>query len=265
MQDILIGCHINSSVGDMNTDIINMVKSHKFKIIQVFINKNSHLLKKSLNIPLVVHASYTINIAKNWDEYSPHVSQFIDEVINAEKIGAFCIVVHLGKQLELDHTNAINNMYSLLLYVHNKTKHCGIKILIETSSGQGTEMCSNINDLAYFFRKFTTNNKIHERFGICLDTCHIFAAGYDIRNAKSVESFMRLFDDLIGITNIKLLHFNDSHSSLGEHKDRHANIGDGKIGFNGMFCIYKIFKKLRVPIIIETPDSVRDFKKFRKL
>lgn len=204
----------------------------------------------SSSISIVLHASYNINLSSNWDENSWWIVNIINEINYASEIGAYCIVVHFGKKKELSLATAYNNMYSALLYVCNKTKDTNVKIALETTSGQGSEMCSKIEDLAYFYKKF--NNP---RIKICIDTCHIFQAGYDIRNKQSIKLYMDTFNELIGINNIILVHLNDSKLDIGCLKDRHANIGKGYIGLSGILEIARFCVKKNIPMILETPNK----------
>lgn len=247
------------------------VKEKNGKIIQLFVNVSSDTARtyytelnkylKQNNMKCVVHASYTINCAQKWDFYSWWIKQFTIEIELANVLGAFGIVVHLGKQLDLTFEEAINNMYTSLLYVHNQTKqYKDVKILIETSTGQGSEICYKLENLSHLFRKFSThkNKNISDRFGLCVDTCHIFAAGYDIRNISNIKMFIDQFDELIGLSNIKLLHLNDSKKDLGSKVDRHATIGYGFIGKESLKLIASMFEKMSVPIILETPYEHRN-------
>jgi deoxyribonuclease-4 len=244
----LIGSHID--------DIENI--PNKSNIVQLF-KDNKILDKTNKNIVKnkVIHASYIINLANNWDEYSWWIDLFINEILYAAEIDAMYIVVHLGKQLKLSKKEALNNMFTSLLYVHDETKKKAnnVKILLETSSGQGSETCFLLEDLAYFYKKISThkNTQFKNRFGICLDTCHVFAAGYDITSSKNIKYFLNKFNKIIGIDHIKLVHLNDSKNSLGSMIDRHANIGTGHIGKKSLLCITKFFIKKNIPIILETP------------
>jgi deoxyribonuclease-4 len=261
----MFGVHIDSDPTKIGTEI---EKYHNMgcKVIQLFVDpfykrKIEYELFKTYadinKMNIVVHISYVINSAQEWNYHSWWIKQFIMEIESAEKMDAFSVVVHLGKQLDISREEAINNMFTSLLYVHDQTKSTKVKILIETSSGQGSEMCYRLNDFAHFFRKFANHrsNEIRERFGICLDTCHIFAAGYDIRTTDVIKSFFNSFEEMIGIKHIKLIHLNDSKKDLGSNVDRHHNIGRGFIGKNGLKSIIKIFGHLGVPIILETPDE----------
>jgi deoxyribonuclease-4 len=252
----LIGIHI---IDDNFIEELLKAINKNVSIIQLFINnmssRNIIIIKNILdkhNILSVVHASYTINLAQNWNNYSWWIKQFINEIILASKLGSKYIVVHLGKQLKLTMSEALNNMYTTLLYVFSETKQYNVKILIETSTGQGTELCYGLEEFANFFKKLKSEN-FKNRFGICLDTCHIFAAGYNIKGSKNIKLFLDKFDKLIGIEHIKLVHLNDSKNDLNSKLDRHENLSKGFIGKKSLIQISKFFGLLQVPIILETP------------
>ena len=218
----MYGIHIDSTPKTLNTEI---KKYKNLKCIQLFVNidnkykifyNNFKNITFKYNIQLIIHASYTINIAQIWNEYSWWINKLILEINIAYNIGAKFIVLHLGKSLDIDITVALNNMYSFLLYIANKIKHIPIKILLETSSGQGSEMCIKLEDLSKFINKLINhkNKNISDKFGICVDTCHIFSAGYDINTKQSVSIYLKKFDELIGIKNIKLFHLNNTKTKL---------------------------------------------------
>jgi len=254
----LIGIHIDSTPNSL-IDQIKYYHNKNCNTLQLFVSTNKkhkefyEPIKKlinKLNIILSVHISYTINIASDPNIYSWGIMQFIEEIQIASIIGAYAVVVHLGKQLDMSKEVALNNMFINLLKVLEATKNLDIKILIETSTGQGTEMCYDLNEFALFFKKIKNN-----RIGICLDTCHIFNAGYDIRTKKTTENYLKLFEEEIGINYIKLIHLNDSSNDLGMKIDRHQNIGKGYIGLEGIKQIIMFFTSLNIPIVLETPDE----------
>lgn len=261
----MIGAHIDNNIDNL-IDSVTLVKKNGGNCIQLFINimnKKQYkydefkmFLTKN-NITCIVHASYTINCSQNWTNHSWWIRQFIEEIRCAEKIGAIGIVIHLGKQLDLSKEEALNNMYSALLYVHTETISCDTSIFIETSTGQGSEICYQLDDLAHFYRKILShkNSVIKNRIKLCVDTCHIFSAGYDIRNANTIEQYLDRFNELIGLENIKLIHLNDSKNDIGQKLDRHENLGNGFIGKKALLHFAKIFIKLNVPIILETPSE----------
>lgn len=209
------------------------------------------------NMRAVIHSAYIHNLARSWDSYSWWMKNIELEIKYAYYIGAIGIVIHFGKKLELTKEEAYNNMYTSLIYIHNKTlEYKNVKIILETPTGQGTELCYDLNDLSYFFNKFknNVNKEIKDRFGLCIDTCHIFSAGYDIRTKEDVKNYLQQFEDKIGLRYVKLIHLNDCKVNIGEKKDRHQNIGSGYIGMTGLKHVYKYFKKLNVPIVLETPN-----------
>lgn len=261
----MYGLHINS---DPNQIIEQLIFYNKIncKVIQMFVNSNKKYEKiysavknkvQELEMNIIIHASYTINIAQEWSEYSWWIEQLIQEINIADKLGAKYIVIHLGKKLDLDDNTAMNNMYSSLLYIHNKTQKLSIKLLLETSSGQGSEMCTTISSLAILMNKFlnSKNELIKNRFGVCVDTCHIFSAGYPINNKDDTIKYIKEFEEKIKISNIKVLHLNDSKNKVGSNVDRHENINNGYIGINGLEPLIKLCFKLNIPIILETPED----------
>lgn len=269
-----LGAHVSSSIGFITA--AKLIKESGGNLIQMFVaspvtgplngkvrhedeyDKFNKYIKANKML-VVVHASYTINLAADWDKYSWWVRSLILEIELAGRINAYAVVVHLGKQMELTIENAYNNMFTSLIYVHNQTKqYSNVKILLETSSGQGSEMCTSLETLAYFYKKISRHRieDIKERFKLCVDSCHIFAAGYDIRNKDNIKNYLNAFEELIGLKHIKLIHLNDSQKELGSNLDRHEDIGMGYIGKVGLVEFYKYFKKIGVPIVLETPDPL---------
>lgn len=257
-----VGAHISGRRG-RNEEGATQLKNLGGNIVQFFISGDGNysqfrrLLQRD-QMRAVVHASYSINLSRDWDQYSPWIQQFIYEITSAHEAGAEGIVVHMGKQMELTKEEAYNNMYTSLLHVHTATlKASSVKILLETSTGQGSEICHRIEDLAYFYKKFSRNRnkEVADRFGLCVDTCHIFGAGYDLRTKSAVYMYLEAFEELIGLHHIRLLHLNDSKRELGSNVDRHENLGYGRIGKEGLLEMARYFKNLNVPIILETPTE----------
>lgn len=258
------GIHIDSHISNILGELVRANKA-KCNLVQLFVDPMTKqpeiynqfaLLLKRLKMNCVVHASYTINCSKEWDQYSWWLREFIMEIQLAHKIGAIGIVIHLGKQLKLSIQESLNNMFTSLAYIASQTKNFSeVKILIETSSGQGSELCYGINDLAHFYSKIK-KSKFADRFGICVDTCHIFVSGHDIRSPKLLKQYMMNFDKLIGLDEIKLIHLNDSKNDLGSKVDRHENLGYGFIGKKNLIEFIKFFYniKIQVPIVLETPN-----------
>jgi deoxyribonuclease-4 len=262
----LIGIDINSY-----DDIID---NHKKNGIRLFQLAAKHIGKDLLIhndlIKIVVHYSYSINLAHAWNKNDWWIQQLIEEIRAAGKIKAFAIVIHTGKSINYSVSSAINSMYSSLLYVAEQTRDIDLKILIETPAGQGTELLADIEDFVNFMKKFQIRNDIDKRFGICVDTCHVYAAGYNISEKKGIESFFKCISDGVGLHKIKLVHLNNirqgsgsksslgsgSKSSLGSRIDRHANLDTGDISLKSIKMIVRFINELEIPMILETPSGI---------
>ena len=264
------GSHVSLSEGLLNA--AKSVKNAGGNIVQIFLTSPGErkvskktepeliafceYLKKN-KMKVVVHSSYIINIARSWDNHSWWLKVLQLEIEYAAKIDAIGVVVHFGKQLDLTQKEGYTNMLTSTMHVLDKTKkYSSVKLLFETTAGQGTEMCYKLKDLGYFYNKMKKSYPdIINRIGICLDTCHIFAAGYDLKSKEKIELYFKLFDKLVGINNISLVHFNDSKCDVGCRVDRHENIGKGYIGKTNLQLMFNYFKKLNKYIILETPNE----------
>lgn len=213
---------------------------------------------------LVIHLPYVINLAKPLCQKPENcwwIKMICDQLIVSESIGSIGCVVHVGKSLNLTETEALENMFNAFVYIIEfMHKHSmETKIILETAAGQGSELITTKNnsleDFANFYNKFNLDQKKYIK--ICVDTCHIFAAGYDIQKPIQISNFFSDFDTMIGINNMSLIHLNDSKCGCGSCVDRHENIGFGKIGKHALkhFIRYGIFYK--IPIILETPNLVQ--------
>jgi len=263
----IIGIHI-SDIGDVIPIIKENTIFKNINLIQLFVSAMTNYLdpkyKTDLKfihdhkIKLVVHGSYSINLSRRWTSTDWWVHQFIGEIRACDQINAFGIVIHTGKRMELSNSESINNMYTSLLYVHRETESLNhIRIILETASGQGSETLTKIEDFCNFMKKFYSHpdQKIRDRFGICVDTCHIFAAGHDIRSEQDMNKFFGTINDSIGIDKIKLCQINDSKKGVGSRLDRHENIGHGEIGKESILRVAKFMNGLGIPIVLETPSA----------
>lgn len=254
----MIGIHIKSQ---SKTDIKQAFKyanhigcSH----IQMFNEKMDDIpyvkaMLKKYNLKLVIHSPYIINIASNFEPRSWRMKYLLMEIETSIKKGAFGLVIHMGKRMELSRDEAFGNMYQTLRYVCDKIKtEKNFTIFLETTAGQGSELCYKLEELALFFNRIK-KNKYMKNVKLCLDTCHVFCAGYDIRSKKSIDDFLKRFDLMIGLGNIGLIHMNDSVNDIGTRKDRHTNIGVGFIGLVGLKYFFYFFSKKNIPSILETP------------
>lgn len=258
----LIGIHLDDLANIMDNEYKHIKHFQIFvdPMIDYNLKYKRHLKYISDHmIKIVVHSSYTINISKKWQPEDWWVGLIIRELEQASNIGAYSLVIHTGKKMELDQSVAINNMYSFLLHI-NRMSHNNVKILLETPSGQGTELLHRIEDYTQFMKKLMN---ISSRFGCCIDTCHLYAAGIDLRKKEQIDLLFDHINKTIGIESIKLCHLNDSKEGLGSRRDRHDTLGRGKIGFNGLEMMIRFIKKIGIPIILETPHHaiLDDWKK----
>ena len=206
-------------------------------------------LMKNNNIDVnnvICHAPYIINLANDNDpnKYDFSINFLKNEVSRLESLGIKYLVLHPGSSVGIERMKALDNIGNALNYVINN--ETSVTILLETMAGKGTECGKNIEELKYIIDK--VNNK--KCIGVCLDTCHLNDSGIDLNN---IDSYLKEFDNLIGIDKIKCVHINDSKNNVGSHKDRHENIGFGTIGFDTILKVLNNELLTKVPKILETP------------
>ncbi len=196
---------------------------------------------------IVVHAPYIINIgnSQNPDTFELGVRFLKSEIERTEAIGANQIVLHPGAHVGAGVDVGISKIIEGLNEVLESNQH--VQIALETMAGKGSECGSRFEELA----KIIDGVKYNDKISICLDTCHIHDAGYDIVN--DFDGVLEEFDKIIGIDRIKVLHINDSKNEVGSKKDRHENIGFGHIGFKALNYIVHHPSLADIPKILETP------------
>jgi len=231
------------------------------KLSQSDIEEMKDTLKK-YKLGMIIHAPYILNFAREFNQDSWWVKTIIRELNYANLIGAKGSVIHFGKYLHLDKDVAISNMVNSLKFVIESIKDLNVVIYLETSCGQGSELGYMIEEFAEIYNQF--NEKEKEKIRICIDTCHIFVAGYDIRKKEGFNSFIQKFDKLIGIKYINLIHLNDSNKELESHVDRHDLIGKGFIGINGLKYIYDWAINKKIDIILETGGENKEIPMLNK-
>ena len=194
---------------------------------------------------VIVHAPYSINLANDSDpdKFKFSVNFLIQEVERCDTLGIKNMVLHPGSHVGLGIENGIHNIIRGLNQILDKGE---CHILLETMAGKGTELGRTIEEIKTIIDG--VNNK--DRIGVCLDTCHLNDAGYDI---KDFDKYLDEFDKEIGLSYIKCIHINDSKNPLGSHKDRHENIGYGTIGFDNLIKVIYNDRLPDIPRILETP------------
>lgn len=207
---------------------------------------------KSNIAPVVAHDSYLINLcAANPDLRKKSIEAFIDELRRCELLGIPYLNFHPGAHTGQGETYGLDRIIEALDEAHSRTPGYGVLSVLETTAGQGTTLGYRFEQLQSILERV---NHPH-RMAVCIDTCHIFAAGYDIRTPGVYEETMRQFDSIIGIHKLVALHMNDSKKPLGSHVDRHEHIGKGAIGNDGFRLIMNDDRLKKIPKILETPKG----------
>lgn len=196
----------------------------------------------------IVHAPFIINLANDSDpdKYNFYVNFFKQELERCKKLDIRSMVLHPGSYTTLDRETGIKNIAKGLNIALKDID--GVKLLLEYMSGKGTEVGTSIDDLAGIINLL--DNDVKDKVFVCLDTCHMNDSGIDIAD---IDKFLDEFDEKIGIDKIKCVHINDSYNNVGSHKDRHANIGYGTIGFDKLINVLYNPRLDDIPKILETP------------
>lgn len=265
-MNLLLGAHTSIS-GGVSTSI-DRASELKFTAIQIFSKNNNRWKAKPLedkkiesfkkkwkesNIDyIVVHDSYLINLcAKGKPLLKKSRNAFIDELNRCEQLGIEYLNFHPGAHTGQGEENGLKIIAESINIAHSETKNYKVKSMLETTAGQGTTLGYTFEQL----RKIIDMVDEKDRMCVCIDTAHIFAAGYDIKSEKGYKKTMKDFDDIIGLDLLKCFHMNDSKKELGSKVDRHEHIGKGFIGKEGFTNIMNDKRIVKVPKILETPKG----------
>ena len=203
-------------------------------------------LMKDKNIDIkniVVHAPYIINLA-NINNFDFNIRFLKEEIFRVESLFVDKLVLHPGSHVGLGVENGLKNIIDSLNTV--LTENTKVTICLETMSGKGTELGRNFEEI----KAIIDGVKLKDKLGVCLDTCHLNDAGYDLNN---FDLILDEFDKTIGLKYLKVIHINDSKNEIDAHKDRHENLGFGTLGFDTLLKIIYHDKLKEVPKILETP------------
>lgn len=204
------------------------------------------MIENNIDINNVIcHAPYIINLANDLDasKYDFSINFLKNEINRCMELGVKYLVLHPGSSVGIERGRALDNISHALNMVISDD--APVKILLETMAGKGTECGCTLEEIKYILDHVNSSN-----IGVCLDTCHLNDAGY---NMKEFDLFLSDFDKLIGIDKIYCVHLNDSKNLVGAHKDRHENIGVGTLGFDTILNIIYNDKLKDIPKILETP------------
>ncbi|MBW1845933.1 MAG: deoxyribonuclease IV [Deltaproteobacteria bacterium] len=265
-KSYLLGAHF-SIVKGLHRAIYTAELLH-CNILQIFTKNSSTWKEKNLSqneiddfkkakketgiITIASHTSYLINLAGH--QKKKHLlscNALKQELIRSSKLGIDYVVLHPGSHMGKGEDYGLCRIADSINKIFDETPKVNTQLLLETSSGQGSSIGHTFKHLAIILDRIKNNDKV----GICLDTCHIFAAGYDIRTKQSYAKTINEFIETIGLKHLKLIHLNDSKKALGSRIDRHEHIGKGKIGLDAFRWIMNDPRLLDVPKIIETPKG----------
>ena len=218
-------------------------------------------VRKKVNInPVISHNSYLINLASADDElYEKSIDAMLHEMQRCELLGVNYLVIHPGSHRGHGEEYGIKKIVHALDRIHERTRECRVKITLEITAGQGTTLGYRVEQIAQIMKRV----KESSRLAFCLDTCHAFAAGYELRTAEGYKGLLKEIEEMIGMENLKVIHVNDSKKDLGSRIDRHENIGEGMIGkelFQRIMCDERLKD---IPKILETPGFGKDLEKDR--
>ena len=256
-----IGVHLSIAGGLYRA----LEKSRELKIqaVQIFL-KNSNRWKakpysaddidKFLNvkssmpdIAVFAHSGYLINLAGSGPLRNKSINALADELNRAEQLEIEYVIIHPGSHKGRGIDEGINRVAEACDRVFEKNHKT--KILLETTAGQGASIGHRFEQL----RSIIDASSHPERLGVCMDTCHIFAAGYDISSKTSYPAVISEFNDIIGLEKLQLIHVNDSVKKCGSRVDRHEHIGKGSIGNEGFRMLFHDPKLANIPMVLETP------------
>ncbi|MGH2615391.1 MAG: deoxyribonuclease IV [Thermomicrobiales bacterium] len=201
---------------------------------------------------VVAHDSYLINLgspdAALWER---SLLAFGEELRRCNQLGVPWLVTHPGAHMGSGVEEGIGRVATALNRLFDEMPDLEVTVLLETTAGQGSTLGRSFEELAAILELIEDQ----QRVGVCFDTCHVFAAGYDIREAATYAATMQRFDDIIGFGRLHVFHFNDSKKGLGSHVDRHTHIGEGELGAEAFRLIVNDDRFTDLPGILETPKD----------
>lgn len=265
-DDLLIGAHMSIS-GGMDKSLIRG-KSVGCATIQIFTKssnqwKAKNLLKEDIErfqsnkqktgiTNIVAHDSYLINLASPKDDLrQKSFEAFVIEMERCRDLGIKSLVMHPGSHTGAGEDNGLKTITNQFNSILNLTRGWDVDILLETTAGQGTNLGYKFEHMAYII----DNVDQKDRLKICFDTCHVFAAGYDISNEEGYNKTMDHFEKILGLDKITVFHLNDSKKGLGSRVDRHEHLGKGELGEDLFRFIMNDARFHKVPKILETPKG----------
>lgn len=260
----LIGAHL-STKGGLHT-VFERASAIKASAIALFAKNGNQwkgkvmtdddvklFAEKRTITPIFTHASYLINLATtNPDFHRKSIAAMIDELDRAERLSIGAVVLHPGAHMGAGPDSGIDQIVRSFDEIHAALPNHKVITLLETAAGQGSCLGCTFEELGQIV-KLVDNP---ERLAVCVDTCHIFAAGHDIRTRDGYEKTVEDIEKHVGIQRVALFHLNDSKKPLGSRVDRHEHIGDGQIGIEGFRLLLNDERFRGIPKLLETPKKI---------
>jgi len=260
---MLIGAHL-SIAGGMDRAVA-AAGEYGFDAVAVFVRNQRRwrgpgltdqtvrrfkLARRRLGIsPVVAHGSYLVNLAGHAEVRRKSLAAMAEELDRCGRLGIEYLVVHPGANASA--RAGIELIAAGLNELMAGRRRRRPDVLLETTAGAGRTIGGTFEQLAAILERLDRP----KRFGMCLDTCHVFAAGYDIRTPRAYARTMADFDRVIGLDRLRVIHVNDSVAALGSRRDRHAHVGHGRIGRRGIANFVRDPRLAAVPLILETPKG----------
>ncbi|MEW6448722.1 MAG: deoxyribonuclease IV [Bacillota bacterium] len=259
----LLGAHMSIAGGV--DQAIARGKSIGCRAIQIFTKSARQWLARPLTVEEVsrfkrareesgilvfAHTSYLINLGASDDDlWAKSTASFIEEMERCAALELPYLVTHPGAGMEEEE--GLDRIRVALDEILKRTGGSGVMVLLETTAGQGVTLGHRFEHLSWLIE----NSAHPERLGVCYDTCHTFAAGYDIRTPEAFTATFEAFDKIIGIDRLKAVHLNDSRGGLGSRVDRHEHIGKGKLGLEAFRLLLNDPRFRKLPMVLETPKG----------
>ncbi len=262
----LLGAHMSIAGGYYRA--VEAAANFSMDVVQVFTKNNNQwrakeitdaeaerfkkeMADKNVRRPLS-HASYLINLGSaNEELWQKSVAGMVVELERAGKLGIEYVVVHPGAANDAPVEEAIERVARGLNEIHASISKSAASVLLENTAGQGSSLGRKFEELAAII----TQTRQPEKVGVCIDTCHCFAAGYDLRTQHEYEASFKSLDVLVGLAKIKAFHLNDSKKGLGSRVDRHEHIGHGQLGVEPFRLLLNDPRFADVPMYLETPKE----------
>lgn len=265
---LLLGAHMSISGGLQNAIISG--SSIRCTTIQIFTKSNRQWNAQPLTPdqiesfkatykeydvdPIVAHATYLINIASPDPKIAnASIKALTFELERCTSLGIPYLVLHPGSYTSGDRQEGLERIVRHLDEILERTPESTM-VLLETMAGQGSVLCSTFEDIAYII----TNSRHKKRLGVCVDTCHLFVAGYDLRAPATYHQTWEHFDKTVGLEHLKVIHINDSKKGLLSRVDRHEHIGKGELGLEPFRLLFNDERFFDIPKILETPKSTEE-------